>query len=188
MGFKRSWLNGLFIERQFRLRHIVRLLMLSLFNVVISAVALTMFYQELMNVLLSVDSPFALMPDEMVDISIPGLHDILILWVGSLAGVVGLITLIGGFLITQKVIGPVYNLKQKLALVQAGDLTVDIKFRKGDEYQDLADSINQIVKDKRAVIRLLNEAVYDIETLDNLPADVREKFKKIYKTIDHYQF
>lgn len=190
MSFKRSWLNSLFIERQFRLRHIFRLLVLSLLNVLISGIALSMFYQELMNVLLSVDSPFALMPDEMAEIStqIPGLHDTLVLWVGSLAGIIGLITLIGGFILTQKLVGPVYNLKQKLSLVQAGDLTVNIKFRKGDEYQDIADLMNHIVKDKRDLVRILNDHMSHMDTLENVPPEILKKLKENHKKIDHYQF
>jgi len=188
MSFKRSWLNGLHIERKFRLRHILRLLALSLFNVCISAAALSMFYQELMNVLLSVDSPFALMPNEMADISsqIPGLHDTLVLWIGSLAGVIGLITLVGGYFITQKVVGPVHNLKKKLYLVQKGDLTVDIQFRKGDEYQDVADAVNSIVANKREVIDLFSKEIYEMEQLD-LPEEVRVKLKKMRNTVHHYQ-
>lgn len=189
MNFKRSWLNGLYIERKFRLRHILRLLALSLFNVCISAIALSMFYQELMNVLLSVDSPFALMPDEMADISnqIPGLHETLVLWIGSLAGIIGLVTLIGGYMITQKVVGPVHNLKKKLNLVLKGDLTVGIKLRKGDEYQDIADAVNQMVMNKRDVITCFDAELKHIETLDNLPLHVRDKLKIMRKRINHYQ-
>jgi len=189
MKFNRSWLNSLHIERKFRQRHILRLLILSLFNVVISAVALSMFYQELMEILLSVDSPFALMPDEMADISsqIPGLQETLVLWIGSLAGIIGLVTLVGGYIITQKVVGPVHNLKKKLTLVQDGDLTVAIKFRQGDEYQDIADAVNKIIANKREVISLFDNELRDVERLGDLPLDVRDKLKTIRDALDRYQ-
>lgn len=52
-------------------------------------------------------------------------------------------------LVSHKIAGPVYRLKKSMEQVSAGDLSLLIKLREGDELQELKDSFNEMVNSLR---------------------------------------
>ncbi|MBE0433573.1 HAMP domain-containing protein [candidate division WOR-3 bacterium] len=48
--------------------------------------------------------------------------------------------------ISHRIAGPLHRLKMYMDKVQAGDLDVELKFRKGDAIHDVADSFNHMVE------------------------------------------
>ena len=48
-------------------------------------------------------------------------------------------------LITHKIAGPVYRLEQSLKQMAAGNLDLRVRFRTGDDLQELANLVNQII-------------------------------------------
>ncbi|MGB3477741.1 MAG: HAMP domain-containing protein [bacterium] len=55
------------------------------------------------------------------------------------------LTVICVVFISHRTAGPLYNLRQAMAQVGKGDLSVKIKFRKNDEIHDVAESFNDMV-------------------------------------------
>ncbi len=62
-------------------------------------------------------------------------------------GIVWVITALG-IIITHRVAGPVYRMQQQLERVLQGEKIGPIRLRRGDECQELAETINQVLEQK----------------------------------------
>jgi len=86
------------------------------------------------------------------------------------------VSLIGGALLAlflpQKVAGPIFRIEQDLRNVEGGDLTVEVKLRKGDPLKDLAATINRTIASLRSKIHKVKEARTNVEKA--LSADDKE--------------
>lgn len=64
-----------------------------------------------------------------------------------LAGLFLAMTVIFTVFYSHKMAGPIYNIKNQLKKLAAGEESVKkIKIRKGDEFQELADLLNQVIE------------------------------------------
>jgi methyl-accepting chemotaxis protein len=68
--------------------------------------------------------------------------------------------------ITHRLGGPIYRLEQSLKQIASGDLGLQVRFREGDDLQELAGLVNQIVRQKEDALRTV-QAVHQrlLETL-----------------------
>jgi methyl-accepting chemotaxis protein len=55
--------------------------------------------------------------------------------------------------VTNRFAGPVYRLEQSLKQIAAGDLGMQVRFRSGDDLQELAGLVNQIIHRQSEVLR-----------------------------------
>jgi len=92
---------------------------------------------------------------------------------------VNFIGLLGAFMLvivfTHAIAGPVYKIKQLSQKILEGDLTITIKFRKGDLIHELATIINQIIKEMNSRFKQIHASIKQgqklfpkIEDLENL--------------------
>ena len=67
--------------------------------------------------------------------------------------------------------GPIYRLEKVAEQIGKGDLSFDVRLRKGDEFQELADAIDTMVKKLRERVSIIKEVASDLikkqETLLN---------------------
>ncbi|MDQ6994528.1 MAG: methyl-accepting chemotaxis protein, partial [Mariprofundaceae bacterium] len=159
MKKNRSLKNMVLVERAFRMRQIWRVLLLTLLSVLISTVALAFFYAHLLELFSGGDMPLYFAPEELQSMSanIPGMQETMIKWLLILGSINAVITMIAAVFMTYKLGGPLYRLKADMYRIGEGDLSTHIHLRKGDEYQDVADSINDSVAH-------LHHAVQGIQT------------------------
>ncbi len=61
----------------------------------------------------------------------------------------GTLTIIFTLLISHRIAGPLYRLEKDIDAVKNGNLNIEIRVRKDDEFQDLAKSLNQMIKSIR---------------------------------------
>jgi len=155
----RSLKNMVMVERAFRMRQIWRVLLLTLFSVLISAVALAIFYAHLLELFSGGDMPLYFAPEELQSMTanIPGMQETMIKWLLILGSINAVITIIASVFMTYKLGGPLYRLKADMYRIGEGDLSTRIYLRKGDEYQDVANSINDSMAH-------LHDAVQGIQT------------------------
>jgi methyl-accepting chemotaxis protein len=73
------------------------------------------------------------------------------LWPAMLVSVP--IFMIVSFWVTHRFAGPVYRLEQSLKQIAAGDLGMQVRFRSGDDLQELAGLVNQIIHRQSEVLR-----------------------------------
>ncbi|MDQ6952837.1 MAG: methyl-accepting chemotaxis protein [Mariprofundaceae bacterium] len=159
MRKNRSLKNMVLVERAFRMRQMWRVLLLTLLSVLISTVALAFFYTHLLELFSGGDMPLYFAPEELQSITqnIPGMQETMIKWLLILGSINAVITIIASVFMTYKLGGPLYRLKADMYRIGKGDLSTRIYLRKGDEYQDVASSINDSVTH-------LHDAVQSIQT------------------------
>lgn len=87
-----------------------------------------------------------------------------ILILSSLVAIIiaGLVTVIITLFISHRIAGPLYRLEEDIAEVNRGNLSVKIQVRKKDELQNLAKSLNQMLKIIRNTVMEANKELADI--------------------------
>jgi len=165
---QRNWYNQIKVERGFRWRQARLVLVLVLFSVISSTVALGFFYDNLLDQFTGGDLPLYFAPEEMELLSsrIPGIRETVFKWFLVLAGLNGMVTLLAVMVVTHKLGGPLYRLKQDLARIGQGDLTVNVTLRKGDEFQELAESLNDTVARLQVMIMGIRDNVKAIRNIE----------------------
>lgn len=89
---------------------------------------------------------------------------------------IGLVIIIFiGFFISHTMAGPIYRLEKICSQIGDGDLSFDVKLRKGDEFQDLADVLNVMVKKLRDRVSIIKEVASDLVTKEVVLQDLVEK-------------
>ena len=76
--------------------------------------------------------------------------------------IAGSVTIIITLFISHRIAGPLYRLETDIAEINRGNLGVEIRVRKNDELQDLAKSLNQMVKTMRNTMVEINKELIDI--------------------------
>ncbi|MHB1013796.1 MAG: methyl-accepting chemotaxis protein [Desulfurivibrionaceae bacterium] len=88
-----------------------------------------------------------------------------LLWLAIAAG--SMVSLVSGMLLAvflpQKIAGPIYRIEKELEEIGRGDLTVVIRLRACDPFQDLAGNINQTVGDIRSRVRKIQDMCSELE-------------------------
>ena len=59
--------------------------------------------------------------------------------------------------------GPVYALERSLKLMHDGDLTVNLKLRKGDNFKEVSDAFNDTIVTYREQLQALKEIINEIK-------------------------
>jgi len=97
---------------------------------------------------------------------------------------VGLIVIMVTLLVSHKIAGPMFRFEKDIDRISKGDLKSRINIRKGDQFKEIATSLN-------AMIEKLNEDVADIKTdidqlfnSEDLPKELREKLSDLNKKIE----
>jgi methyl-accepting chemotaxis protein len=76
------------------------------------------------------------------------------------------------FWVTHRMAGPVYRMEQSLKQIARGDLDLQVRFRSGDDLQELAVLVNQITQQQGEVFRIV-QSVH--QRLLEIMAQVRSK-------------
>ncbi len=91
-----------------------------------------------------------------------------LLWPVIAAG--SMVSLVSGMLLAvflpQKIAGPIYRIEKELERLGQGDLTVEIRLRSKDPFQDLVGDINQSIAGLRSHIRVIQDICNEIEKSD----------------------
>ena len=91
-----------------------------------------------------------------------------LLWPVIAAG--SMVSLVSGMLLAvflpQKIAGPIYRIEKELERLGQGDLTVEIRLRSKDPFQDLVGGINQSIAGLRSHIRVIQDICNEIEKSD----------------------
>ena len=88
-----------------------------------------------------------------------------LLWPVIAAGSV--VSLLSGMLLAvflpQKIAGPIYRIEKELERLGQGDLTVEIRLRPKDPFQDLVGGINQSIASLRSRVRIIQDICNELE-------------------------
>jgi methyl-accepting chemotaxis protein len=130
---QRSVWNSFRVEQGFKQRQILRLLLLTMLNVLVSTGAFVAFHNYELTTAHS--SGLYVQPP-------PSVVRIAIVWAALMAGLGGLFALMTGLLMTHRMAGPIHNFKQELQRIEEGQPPRPISVRRGDEFADVALALN----------------------------------------------
>lgn len=77
------------------------------------------------------------------------------------------IIIVLGIFVLHRIAGPLYVLDKMFKLVSDGDLTIQLRLRKGDELQELAKSFQTMVEKLRGYIKTDKEKIEEIKSVLN---------------------
>jgi len=185
MKKKRQLKNMVMVERAFRMRQMWRVLFLTSLSVAISTVALAFFYSHLLELFSGGDMPLYFAPEELQSITqnIPGMQETMIQWLLILGSINALITIIASVFMTYKLGGPIYRLKADMYRIGEGDLSTRIHLRDGDEYQDVAETINDSVQHLDTAVQAIQTHVHALHRMP-LEGEKQAQLTKIIKDIE----
>lgn len=111
-----------------------------------------------------------------------------ILILSSLVAIIiaGLITIIITLFISHRIAGPLYRLEKDIAEVNQGNLGVEIRVRKKDELQNLAKSLNQMLKIIRNTVVEANKELADIPAAA-LPDKEQRKLENVKNILKRFK-
>lgn len=118
------------VEEAFKQRQLSRLLLLTGVQVAVSTAAFVAFHRYEFAMALQDGA----IPPRLVQVTIG--------FAALMSGVGGLFALWMGLLLTQRLAGPLYHFKRELQAIEAGAPPREIRVRKGNELQDMADALN----------------------------------------------
>jgi len=93
----------------------------------------------------------------------------------------------GAFLalfLPQKIAGPLYRIEQELNKVKAGDFRIKIKLRTRDTLVNFTSQINETIATVDCRLSDMQKAVSDIENLDALPQNTRDKIDEVKRLLN----
>ncbi len=79
-------------------------------------------------------------------------------------------------------VGSLYRIEQDVKQMAAGDLSLRIQLRKGDQNQSLAESINQLIsmlKSKLTAIQVSTDRISVISSSPEIPAGIQAELKEL---------
>ncbi|MDD5130151.1 MAG: HAMP domain-containing protein [Candidatus Omnitrophica bacterium] len=87
-----------------------------------------------------------------------------LLLLSSLVAIIatGTLTIIFTLIISHRIAGPLYRLEKDIAEVNNGNLNMEIRVRKDDELQDLAKSLNQMLKLINNTVSVVSKEIINI--------------------------
>lgn len=150
-GFKRKKLN-LAVKKELQRWLLVRIFGVVLLTSLIAALILYFYANKEIG-------------DSFCDahITIRRVSDLL--WPVIAAG--SMVSLVSGMLLAvflpQKIAGPIYRIEKELEELVRGDLTVEIRLRPKDPFQDLVGGINQSIASLRSRVRKIQDICNELE-------------------------
>lgn len=98
---------------------------------------------------------------------------------------VSILLIIIGILMIRKTAGPIYRMITDIMKVANGDLSVDITLRQKDEFKDVANELNNMVRNLRGRLKVISEKYSGISrSIERYKAlDSKEGLESIYKNI-----
>ncbi len=163
-------------------RLVGKIVAMVMLGIVVSITVTSILYFKLSNVEFEGDVPFYYIPEgtpqEMAEV--PTAFDVLLPGLLICGVIMVFITLLIGVFISHRIGGPITSLQRSIKEMGKGDLVAPIKVRKGDEFQDLADDLEEMIEQIRQPIRRIQEAVLklgahpDMERFHDLEEGLRQ--------------
>ena len=99
-----------------------------------------------------------------------------------------------GIILSHKVAGPIFRVERVAQELSKGNLDIRVKFRKGDELHELADSLNEMIDGIKAIVRedkditeklvkISNKLTKDIDGEKSLKKDVKDAVDELKEIV-----
>ena len=165
-----------FIDRQFQLKFILNILLIVVIIIALISIFLLSFTSNEMGVsayskLLQLKNTRQLMVPVVIKVSI------IVLFIGALIVVARFI------FVTHRIAGPMFRFRRELKKLGEGDLTISIKFRDGDEMQDIAEILTESVAILNKTISDISKDVNKLDKIVNKAKFTKKEYAEINELI-----
>ncbi len=142
-------------------RLVFKFVAMVMLGIVLSITVTSVLYFKLSNVEFEGDVPFYYIPEGAAQeaVEVPTAFDVLLPGLLICGAIMIFLTLLIGLFISHRIGGPITSLQRSIREMGRGDLLTPIRVRKGDEFQDLAEDLMEMVAGIKEPIRKAQEAV-----------------------------
>ena len=143
-------------------RLVAKIVAMVVASIVVSITVTSILYFKLSNVEFKGDVPFYYIPEgtPQETVEVPTAFDVLLPGL-LICGVIMIAsTLFIGVLISHRIGGPITSLQRSIKEIAKGDLVTPIGIRQGDEFQDLAADLTEMIgKIRQPILKVQEEVV-----------------------------
>ncbi|ASJ75908.1 methyl-accepting chemotaxis protein [Granulosicoccus antarcticus] len=158
-------------DKNFQMRQIRRVFLLSLFFIVQSTLVLGVFYYTFLGNLVAGNAPLLFASEDMRAMadSVPDMGNVLGKWVLVMLLINGLVTTAIAVYILRRLGSPILAIRR--ALNEVGDGNLDVRLRSNDakEFSELCEALNRAMEQVQGKIGEARALTRVIDTLENQP-------------------
>lgn len=91
-------------------------------------------------------------------------------------------------ILSKQIAGPVFRIENELDRLVDGDFSRPVKLRENDEFQEIADKLNELSNNFKVLINQSRDLVNNLDSIDNKQFDINTEvcIKNLKKTIQNY--
>jgi methyl-accepting chemotaxis protein len=98
--------------------------------------------------------------------------------------VISLLVIMVTLLVSHKIAGPMFRFEKDIDRIATGDLSSRIRTRKGDQFQELATSLNNMINSLNKNLEAVKQEVDLIAQNKDFPQEVLDEINQLNKKID----
>ena len=99
-------------------------------------------------------------------------------------GIVGILVTLVTLLVSHKIAGPIVRFEKDIDRVAKGDLKTRINIRKGDQFQEIAESLNIMIYDLNKDVSAIKEEVFKLTENNDLPEETQKTIANLNQLIE----
>ncbi|MBI5787230.1 MAG: methyl-accepting chemotaxis protein [Candidatus Schekmanbacteria bacterium] len=166
---------------------IIAMVLLAIF---LSIGVTSVLYFKLSNQEFKGDVPFYYVPEgAQAAVEVPTAFDVLFPGLLICGVIMVCMTLVIGVLISHRLGGPITNLQRSINEIGKGNLNMEIKLRRGDEFQDLAEDLEDMLEKIRQPINKIQQEVVSLSNHPDLDRfhDLKEGLVRIASELKYFK-
>ena len=157
---KQTWWNSIRFESEFKKRQLMRVVGFSAVYVGMSTLVMAAVYNSVLEPLRFGELPLFMCVEEVRRAgAIPGMTEMVTLWATLMTGLSIFYACVVGLFFSHKLAGPIYRFKLELQRIVDGKDYRKVSLRDGDDFQDVADSLNRALDEVSQRENVLREAM-----------------------------
>lgn len=167
-------------DKNFQMRQIRRVLLLTLFFIVQSTVLLGIFYHSFLGNLVSGNAPLLFASEDMglLSESIPDMGSVLGSWMLVMLLLNALVTGVIAVYILRRLGNPILAIRRALNEIGDGNLNVRLRSHDNREFSELCEALNRALEQVQGKISEARALTRVLDTLENQPAPEDAQIRK----------
>ena len=158
-------------DKNFQMRQIRRVLLLTLFFILQSTLVLGVFYHTFLGNLVEGNAPLLFASEDMGPMadSVPELGSVLGRWILVMLLLNGLVTTVIAVYILRRLGNPILAIRRALNEIGDGNLDVRLRSNDSDEFSELCEALNRALEQVQSKIGEARALTRVLDTLENQP-------------------
>jgi methyl-accepting chemotaxis protein len=167
-------------DKNFQMRQIRRVLLLTLFFIVQSTLILGVFYHRFLGNLVAGNAPLLFASEDMGAMAdaIPDMGSVLGKWLLVMLLINGLVTTVIAVYILRRLGNPILAIRRALNEIGDGNLNVRLRSNDAREFSELCEALNRALEQVQSKISQARALTRVLDTLENQPPPEDEQVRR----------